>query len=88
MRALRGADGNGHLFWECTYPPFVEIRENLQFHDLINWIKDNSLGVCFGMGGYHCFLVSTGALLLLRMLLRVLVICWNWLLDLTLLVCS
>ena len=20
-------DGDGHLFWECTFPPLVEIRE-------------------------------------------------------------
>ena len=28
-------DGDGHLFWECTFPPLVEIRENPEFHDLI-----------------------------------------------------
>ena len=27
-------DGDGHLFWECTFPPLVEIRENPKFHDL------------------------------------------------------
>ena len=26
-------DGGGHLFWECTFPPLVEIRENPEFHD-------------------------------------------------------
>ena len=28
-------DGDGHLFWECTFPPLVEIRENPESHDLI-----------------------------------------------------
>ena len=28
-RFCGGADGDGHLFWECPYPPLVEIRENL-----------------------------------------------------------
>ena len=28
-------DGDGHLFWECTFPTLVEIRENPEFHDLM-----------------------------------------------------
>ena len=28
-------DGDGHLFWECTFPPLVEIRENPEFHELM-----------------------------------------------------
>ena len=32
-------DGNGHLFWECTFPPLVEIRENPEFHDLMGLDK-------------------------------------------------
>ena len=28
-------DGDGHLFWECTLPPLVQIRENPEFHDLM-----------------------------------------------------
>ena len=28
-------DGDGHLFWECTFPPLVEIRENPEFHGLM-----------------------------------------------------
>ena len=31
--------GDGHLFWECTFPPLVEIRENPEFHDLIRMDK-------------------------------------------------
>ena len=27
-------DGDGHLFWDCPFPPVVEIRENPEFHDL------------------------------------------------------
>ena len=30
-----GPDGDGHRFWECTFPPLVEIRENPEFHDLM-----------------------------------------------------
>ena len=25
-------DGDGHLFRECTFPPFDEIHENPEFH--------------------------------------------------------
>ena len=27
------------LFWECTFPPLVEIRENPEFHDLMRMDK-------------------------------------------------
>ena len=29
------ADGDGHLFWKCSYPSLVQIRENPEFHDLV-----------------------------------------------------
>ena len=32
-------DHDGHLFWECTLPPLVEIRENPEFHDLMRMDK-------------------------------------------------
>ena len=32
-------DNDGHLFWECTFPPHVEIRENPEFHDLMRMDK-------------------------------------------------
>ena len=32
-------DGDGHLFWECTFPPLVEIRENPEFHNLLRMDK-------------------------------------------------
>ena len=28
-------DNDGHLFWDCTFPPLVEICENPDFHDLM-----------------------------------------------------
>ena len=28
-------DSDGHLFWECTFPPLVEIRESPELHDLM-----------------------------------------------------
>ena len=34
-RFCGGADGGGHLFWRCPYPPLIEIRENPEFHDLM-----------------------------------------------------
>ena len=30
-----GCDSDGHFFWDCTFPPLVEIRENPEFHDLM-----------------------------------------------------
>ena len=32
-------DHDGHLFWDCTFPPLVEIRENPEFHDLMRMDK-------------------------------------------------
>ena len=32
-------DHDGHLFWECTFPPLVEIRESPEFHDLMRLDK-------------------------------------------------
>ena len=32
-------DHDGHLFWECTFPPLVEIRENPECHDLMRMDK-------------------------------------------------
>ena len=29
------ADGDGHLFWECSHSPLVQIRENSEFHHLM-----------------------------------------------------
>ena len=38
-RFCGGEDHDGHLFWECTFPPLVEIRENPEFHDLMEMDK-------------------------------------------------
>ena len=38
-RFCGGDDHDGHLFWECTFPPLVEIRENPEFHDLMEMDK-------------------------------------------------
>ena len=38
-------DGDGHLFWECTFPPLVEIRENPEFHDLMRMDKGSLASV-------------------------------------------
>ena len=32
-------DSDGHLFWDCTFPPLVEIREHPEFHDLTEMDK-------------------------------------------------
>ena len=32
-------DHDGHLFWECTFPPLVEIREHPEFHDIMRMDK-------------------------------------------------
>ena len=38
-RFCGGDDHDGHLLWECTFPPLVEIRENPEFHDLMEMDK-------------------------------------------------
>ena len=32
-------DSDGHLFWDCTFPPLVEIREHPELHDLMEMDK-------------------------------------------------
>ena len=39
------ADGDGHLFWDCTHSPFVHIRENPEFHGLLSRDKSTHLVV-------------------------------------------
>ena len=38
-RFCGGPDGDGHLFWECSYLPLVAIRESPEFHDIVNLDK-------------------------------------------------
>ena len=35
-RHCGGLDGDGHLFWDCPYPPLVAIRESLEVSSLIS----------------------------------------------------
>ena len=39
-RFCGGPDSDGHLFWECPHPPFVHIRESVEFRDLL--LRDRS----------------------------------------------
>ena len=32
-------DNDAHLYWDCPFPPLVEIRENPEFHDLMRLDK-------------------------------------------------
>ena len=38
-RFCGGRDHDGHLFWDFTFPPPVEIREHPEFHDLVEMDK-------------------------------------------------
>ena len=40
------------MFWECTFPPLVEIRENPEFHDLMRMDKGHWPG-CLLWHGWH-----------------------------------
>ena len=33
-RFFGGIDNDGHLFWDCPFPPLVEIREHPEFYGL------------------------------------------------------
>ena len=34
-----GPDGDGHLFWGCSYPPLVAIRDSPEFRDIVRMDK-------------------------------------------------
>ena len=34
-RFCGGPDGDGHLFWECSYPPLVAVRDSPEFHNIV-----------------------------------------------------
>ena len=40
-RFCGGFGGDGHLLWECLHPPLVQIRENPEFHDVVQRDKRN-----------------------------------------------
>ena len=67
-------DHDGHLFWECTFPPLVEIRENPEFHDLMRMDKAHWPRCLLWHVGCPCFQVLMVLLPRLLMLLRVLLI--------------
>ena len=60
-RFCRGPDGDGHLLWECIFPPLVSIREHPEFHDVHT--KDNSQwpGCLFGHDGLPSLSGGSGA---------------------------
>ena len=38
-RFCGGDDHDGHLFWDCPFPPLVEIHEHPEFHELMEMDK-------------------------------------------------
>ena len=66
-------DFDGHLFWECTFPPLVEIRESPEFHDLMRGDKAHWPKCLLWHGWLQCCLVLMVPPLGLLMRLRVLV---------------
>ena len=35
-RFCGGPDGDGHLFWDCSYTPLVAVRDSPEFHEIIS----------------------------------------------------
>ena len=67
------ADGDGHLFWDCTHPPFVHILEIPKFHRLLN--KDKSTWLrCLLWHGWSPALASPVVTPLRRILNKMLLI--------------
>ena len=58
-RFCGGFDGDGHLSWECTFLPLVEIRENPEFHDLMSMDKGHS-GVSASLVVWYSWCFSLG----------------------------
>ena len=83
-----GPDGDGHLFWECTYPPPVEISENPEFRGLVG-VDGCRWPRCL-LWHFWLPLLSgvAGDSLGQRLLLRLSVLCLRVLLGLTLHGCS
>ena len=80
-----GTDSDGHLFWECLFPPLVEIREHPEFHGLLEMDK-SSWPRCLLWHGWLPLLSGVnGDPLGLRALRRVLLIFLSALLGGTLL---
>ena len=67
-------DGDGHLFWERTFPPLVQVRENPEVHDLMRMDKAHWPRCLLWHGWLPLLIGVNGALLGRLMLLRVLVV--------------
>ena len=50
-RFCGGKDGDGHLFWECTFPPILHVRELPEFVTLMAQDRRRWPDVFFGMAG-------------------------------------
>ena len=46
---VEGPDNDGYLFLDCPHPPFVHIRESVEFRDLLLRDRSSWPGVSFGM---------------------------------------
>ena len=79
-------DNDGHLFWDCTFPPHVEFRENPEFHDLMKLDKSLSPRCLLWHGWLPMLSGVNGASLGLLMPLKVLLILLSLRLAVTLLV--
>ena len=42
FRFCGAPDNDGHLFWDCTFPPFVELRSQPEFLSLM---KEDSVAL-------------------------------------------
>ena len=64
-------DGDGHLFWECSFHPFNMCATSMNFHSLCLWIVVSGPGAYFGMVGclvsMVCLVVSPGLHLLVSL---------------------
>ena len=61
FRFCGGPDNDGHLFWECSFSPFVSQKgESLISRQLLALISLTGPGVCPGMVCYLHYLVVCG----------------------------
>ena len=73
MPLLWRADGDGHLLWECTHPPMVHIRENPEFHGLVDGDKSTWPRCLLWHGWLHALAPGGGQ----RLLIVLSFIGWN-----------
>ena len=74
-RVCGGPDGDGHLFWECSYSLWLLSERVLSFMTLSIWIRLVGRDAFFGMVGYlpclELMMVIPGQLMLRMLLLSV-----------------